>query len=152
MIAKNDIFATILRKNGHSITKTRQAVFAALDTDGPITMHTLIERCNNIDRASVYRSITLFEQTDIVRRIYTGWKYKIELSDRFGLHHHHATCNKCGQTILLEEDTALESSLRRLAEKHSFTITGHEIEITGQCQHCTIELSESHTPRKAIPQ
>lgn len=136
MIAKNDVFATILRQNGHSVTKTRQTVFAALDIDEPITMHALVERCSNIDRASVYRSVALFEQTGIVRRLYTGWKYKIELSDRFGLHHHHATCSKCGQIIPLEEDTALESSLRRLAAQHSFTITSHEIELTGLCQKC----------------
>ncbi len=137
MIAKNDVFATILRENGHSLTKTRQNVFRALDIDEPLTMHELVERCREIDRASVYRSIALFEQIGIVRRLYTGWKYKIELSDRFGLHHHHATCSNCGKIIALEEDTALESAIRRLAERHAFTVTGHEIELTGLCRQCS---------------
>lgn len=137
MIAKNDVFATILRENSHSLTKTRQNVFRALDTDEPLTMHELVERCREIDRASVYRSVALFEQIGIVRRLYTGWKYKIELSDRFGLHHHHATCSNCGKIIPLEEDTALESAIRRLAERHAFTVTGHEIELTGLCRQCS---------------
>lgn len=151
MIAKNDIFATILRENGHSLTKTRQMVFAALDTNEPLTMHELVERCRDIDRASVYRSIGLFEEIGIVRRLYTGWKYKIELSDRFGLHHHHATCGNCGQIIPLEEDAALESALRRLAAQHSFTITGHEIELTGFCQEC-FKIPRQHTHKKLISQ
>lgn len=145
MIAKNDIFATLLRDNGHSLTRTRQAVFAALDTDDPITMHDLVQRCDGIDRASVYRSVALFEEIGIVRRLYTGWKYKIELSDRFGLHHHHATCAKCGRIIPLEEDVALESALRRLAERHAFRISGHEIELTGLCEECSQDTKSAYT-------
>ena len=137
MVAKSDMFATILRDNGYSTTKTRQAVFAALSSHKPLSMHELVERCSDIDRASVYRSVALFEEIGIVHRLYTGWKYTIELSDRFGLHHHHATCSRCGKIISLEEDTALESALRRLADKHSFVISGHEIELTGLCNNCS---------------
>lgn len=144
MIAKNELFATLLREANYSHTKTRQTVFTALDVDEPLTMHELVERCSSIDRASVYRSVALFEAIGVVRRLYTGWKYKIELSDRFGLHHHHATCSNCGRIIPLEEDTALESALRRLAARHSFCISGHEIELTGLCQAC----SQKH---QAIP-
>jgi Fur family ferric uptake transcriptional regulator len=141
MIAKNEIFATLLRENGCSLTKTRQRVFAALDLDEPITMHELVERCEDVDRASVYRSVALFEEIGVVRRLYNGWKYKIELSDRFGLHHHHATCSRCGNVIPLEEDTALESALRRLAARHSFRVTGHEIELKGLCSDCAKKVT-----------
>ena len=140
MVAKNDVFATILRENNFSLTKSREIVFKALDTDSPITMHELVERCAQIDRASVYRSVALFETVGIVRRLYTGWKYKIELSDRFGSHHHHATCKKCGKIIPLEEDSRLEQALRSLASRHNFALSGHEIELTGLCEHCTTQL------------
>lgn len=136
MIAKIELFATILRDSSCSVTQTRKAVFEALDKGEPLMMRELVERCGGIDRASVYRSVALFEELGIVRRLYTGWKYKIELSDRFGNHHHHATCGTCGQIIPLEEDSELEDSLRRLARQHSFTITGHEIELTGLCERC----------------
>lgn len=37
----------------------------------------------HLDRASLYRIITVFERIGIVRRINIGWKYKIELSVGF---------------------------------------------------------------------
>jgi len=136
MIAKNTLFATILRENGSSVTASRKAVFTALEVGEPLGMNELVQRCPGIDRASVYRSVALFEELGIVRRLYSGWKYKIELSDRFGNHHHHATCSSCGRVVPLEEDSELEESLRRIAERHAFTITGHEIELTGICEEC----------------
>lgn len=141
MIAKNDLFATILRENGHSVTKTRLTVFSVLAESDPLTMHDLITKCNVTDRASVYRTVQLFEEIGVIRRLYTGWKYKIELSDRFGSHHHHATCTRCGKIIPLKEDSSLESALQRIAERHDFKLSGHEIELTGLCDRCKTDTN-----------
>lgn len=138
MVAKNELFATVLRENNYSITSSRRAVFEALDDKKPCTMYELVERCKNIDRASVYRSIALFETLGITRRLYTGWKYKIELSDIFGHHHHHATCIHCGRLFPLDEDPAVESALEKLASQHSFIVKSHEIELSVLCKKCQL--------------
>ncbi len=120
-----------------SLTKPRQVVFDALQRHEAITMVALIDLCTNeIDRASVYRTVALFEQIGIVQRVQVGWKYLIELSDQFNPHHHHATCNSCGSLIPLAEDDELEGHLDRIAAIHRFQPTMHHLEIHGLCEAC----------------
>ena len=136
MIAKKDIFATMLRDNGYSLTKSRQAVFTVLSEGNPLTMSELVKLCHSIDRASVYRSVELFEKIGVAHRLYTGWKYRIELSESFDHHHHHATCTNCGRNVVLEEDPAFETAIQRLASQYKFSVTSHQVELSGLCEMC----------------
>ena len=138
MIAEIPTIATVLKKNGYSATKSRQAVFNALTDTGPITMAQLVNKVRaHADRASVYRTVELFEKLGIVNRLQIGWKYKLELSDLFTEHHHHATCLQCGTMISLEEDEVLESGIHKLAKDANFTLSSHSLEIRGLCSTCT---------------
>lgn len=125
----------MLKKSGQSITRVRLAVFAALLGQEPLSMHDLVGKVGGVDRASVYRSIDLFERLGVVQRLNTGWKYKLELSDAFNEHHHHLTCTTCGRTIAMNE-LELERLITRLAATHSFAPSAHQIEIQGLCQQC----------------
>jgi Fur family ferric uptake transcriptional regulator len=137
MIAEISTIATVLKKRGYSVTKTRQAVFNALTDAGPITMAQLTNKVRaHADRASVYRTVELFERLGIVNRLQIGWKYKIELSDLFTEHHHHATCILCGNVTSLEEDAQLEAGITQLAQAADFTIKSHSLEIRGICAIC----------------
>ena len=98
-------------------------------------MHQLAEKVREADRASVYRAVDLFERLGIVQRLNTGWKYKLELTDMFADHHHHLTCVNCGRTIAMNE-TELETAIARLAARHNFRPTSHQIEVQGLCQSC----------------
>lgn len=138
MIAEIRSIATVLKERGYSVTRARQAVFNALTDAGPITMAQLVNKVQaHADRASVYRTVELFEKLGIINRLQIGWKYKLELSDVFTEHHHHATCLQCGKVIALEEDEALESGIQKLAESASFTATKHTLEIHGICVQCS---------------
>lgn len=130
-----DSFTSLLKEQGCSITKARLAVFEALLGQEPLSMQQLVNRTDAIDRASVYRAIGLFEQLGIVQRLNTGWKYKIELSDKFAEHHHHLTCTNCGRTIAMNEQ-ALERFIEEIAQTHGFTSVAHQIEIQGICHSC----------------
>lgn len=125
----------VLKQRHHSITRPRKVVFGALLSGGAQTMPQLITACKGIDRASVYRTVELFEQSGVVRRIRIGWKYKVELADTFS-HHHHMTCTSCGKTIHFAEDQHLESRMAEIAASHSFTIQDHQLEIQGFCADC----------------
>lgn len=128
-------FVALLKENRQSITKPRLAVFEALLGQEPMSMHQLAEKVREADRASVYRAVDLFERLGIVQRLNTGWKYKLELSDKFADHHHHLTCVNCGRTIAMNE-AELEETISRLAARHRFRPTAHQIEIQGLCEHC----------------
>lgn len=126
-----------LKKAGYSSTKQRIQVFTALYGQEPLFMHEVIEKlAHSIDRASVYRTIDVFEKLGIVQRLSVGWKYKLELSDSFHEHHHHMTCKACGKLLPLDGDSHIEKDIADLARKHSFLITSHQLEITGLCAAC----------------
>lgn len=126
----------ILKKNKFSLTKQRQMLFECLHNSKPLTIGQLKSKINNkMDRASVYRTIFLFESLGIVQRIYTGWKYKLELTDKFANHHHHLICTKCGALTDISEER-IESLMDRIADEYSFTPKRHQIEIQGMCSKC----------------
>jgi len=125
-----------LRTHHQSLTAPRQAVFKALQGEEPLTMHELVARTSGVDRATVYRTVALFEQLGIVERLQTGWKHKLELSGDFHEHHHHATCLRCGKMFVLPEDPAIEHSLHRLAEAIGFQLERHQLELQGYCAAC----------------
>lgn len=125
-----------LKAEGYSLTSSRMHVFKALASHDPQSMSDLLQHCPDIDRASVYRTVALFEKLGIVQRVAIGWKYKLELSDQFHRHHHHLLCEECGALITLHEDSSLEARLRELANTHSFSMRSHQLEIQGLCENC----------------
>lgn len=98
-------------------------------------MHALVQGVPQIDRASVYRTVDLFERLGVVQRVTTGWKYKLELTDRFAEHHHHLTCSSCGRTIDIAGDD-LERLIDQISAARGFLPTAHQIEIQGLCASC----------------
>jgi Fe2+ or Zn2+ uptake regulation protein len=136
-----DQLHAVLKQDGHSLTTPRLVVFEALEGQEPQTMAQLVASCQaQIDRASVYRTTSLFEQLGIVQRLQIGWKYKLELSDNFQSHHHHITCTNCAATVPIPEDAHLESHLNAAATAAGFTISGHQVEIQGLCAACAQRL------------
>ena len=125
-----------LKQNGQSLTRSRQTVFLALRGHEPQTMQQLVKKCPEIDRASVYRTIAVFERLGIVQRLQIGWKYKLELTDTFSHHHHHLSCLKCGKVISFDESSSLEAELQHIAQQNQFIIQTHQLEIQGLCPTC----------------
>lgn len=126
----------LLKEHGLSLTRPRLSVFNALRGREPQTMHELVEACREIDRASVYRTVALFERLGIMQRLQIGWKYKLELTDAFSHHHHHLTCLRCGRVISFDETNTLAEDLRRIGQTHSFIIQSHQLELQGLCPAC----------------
>ncbi|HUD06693.1 MAG TPA: Fur family transcriptional regulator [Candidatus Saccharimonadales bacterium] len=129
-------FAKCLRQARFSLTKPRLAVLNAMIGREPISMPELAKLTKDeLDRASLYRTIQLFEKLGVVQRLQTGWKYKLELSDKFSNHHHHLTCLGCGKVTPINE-TELEDFIERSAAANDFKTTSHQIEIQGYCSTC----------------
>jgi Fur family transcriptional regulator, ferric uptake regulator len=135
MSSVRDDFKHFLKGAGQSITKPRLAVFDALIGQEPLAMRDLVHKVKSVDRASIYRTVDLFERLGIAQRLNTGWKYKLELTDKFAAHHHHLTCVNCGRTIAMNE-TELERTIEKLTAAHGFVPSSHQIEIQGLCSDC----------------
>lgn len=132
----SDVLKATLKQQHYSLTAARQVVFEALQHQEPQSMREIVASCKHIDRASVYRTITLFERLGIVQRLQVGWKYRLELSDAFHEHHHHMHCIRCGQTIALPEDLELEKRLQEVAASYDFDLQTHQLELSGLCRSC----------------
>jgi Fe2+ or Zn2+ uptake regulation protein len=130
-------FKKAMKQHGQSLTEARLMVFEALQHQEPQSMKEVVAACPDIDRASVYRTIALFERLGIVKRLQIGWKYKLELSDAFHRHHHHLTCLHCGRIMPLPEDRQLEARLHTLARSQDFVMKDHQLEIQGLCSNCS---------------
>jgi Fur family transcriptional regulator, ferric uptake regulator len=129
--------ASFLKHHHLSVTKQRLAVFGLLEGREPLSMSDLYELAKDyLDRASLYRTVAVFEELGIVRRVSIGWKYKLELSDRFTEHHHHLTCLKCHKVVSISEEE-LEAFVGTLSTKYAFKPVEHQIEVQGYCEDCS---------------
>ena len=136
MNSANQPLEAYLRERGYSATRPRKFVFEALEKLERTSMHELVESCTTVDRASVYRTIKLFERIGVVQKIYTGWKYQIELGEAFQEHHHHALCTRCNKHIDLPEHDELERLIELLARQKKFKLKQHTLELRGICAGC----------------
>jgi Fur family ferric uptake transcriptional regulator len=132
------LYSSTLKKNRLSNTRARRTVFDILDAqNNPLTMKQLVNAASpTLDRSTVYRTIELFEHIGIVTKVYTGWKYRIELSDIFSSHHHHLTCTACGTIISFEDSNHFDNELHQIATKHGFSLSAHSLELKGLCRAC----------------
>lgn len=128
--------AETLKSHGLSLTRPRKRVFETLNGQEPLPLSAMVDACPDIDRASVYRTLDVFERLGIIRKIPIGWNYRYELTDSFSHHHHHAVCLRCGTLLALPDSPALESALQHLATKQDFKVVDHEIELRGYCSNC----------------
>lgn len=127
-----------LKQEKLSLTKPRRAVFDMIANNHGITMAELIKKLTpTIHRASVYRTVTTLEDYGIVKRVYTGWKYTLELTEAYdNQHHHHLHCTNCNKTIHTEHDITLERVIYDHARKYGFSMNSHEVNIQGMCAKC----------------
>ncbi|HET9721506.1 MAG TPA: Fur family transcriptional regulator [Candidatus Saccharimonadales bacterium] len=135
-----DTLKTLLKKEGYSLTKPRRAVFDLLLNQGPQSMQVLVKRAGDkvkVDRATIYRTVELYERLGIVYRLNIGWKYKIELTDLFTGHHHHMYCTNCGSMVELPANHMLETMIDTVAAKSGFSPRGHQLEVYGLCTNCS---------------
>lgn len=128
-----------LKEAKASDTVSRSVIFATLYESGhqPLTMAELIKRTKSYaNRVSIYRSVALLEKIGVVKRLNTGWKYKLELSDDFLGHHHHITCDICKQTVVMKDSPELENQVKKIAYAHEYNLTDHHLDISGVCKQC----------------
>jgi len=136
-----DNFKKLLKANKLKYTKQRELILEIIyNNDGHFTpedIYNLIKSSYpdvKLGIATVYRTLTLLEDANIVTSISfgaQGKKYEFGL----GAHHDHLVCLQCGG---IEEffDETMEKLQEDIAKKFNFKMTSHIMKITGICSAC----------------
>ncbi len=146
-IAYDDVlenFKKLLKSNNLKYTTQRELILKIIyDNDGHFTpedIYNLIKESHpevKLGIATVYRTLTLLEDAEIVSSISFGTQGK---KYEFGLkkHHDHLVCVKCGR---IEEffDETIEQQQESIAKKFNFKMTNHIMKIMGVCSVCQTE-------------
>ena len=134
-------FQALLKGNSLKFTKQRELVLKFLyENDGHFTpedIYTLLKQQHpgiNIGIATVYRTLTLLESSQIASSIsfgVQGKKYELGLKK----HHDHLICTKCGKIIEFFDQT-IEEQQEDIAKQFNFQMTDHTMKIVGFCEDC----------------
>lgn len=122
-----------LRSRGLRVTAQRAQVLAAVRRLGHATPDEISETVPDVDVATVYRTLELFEQLGLVRHAHLGHgaaSYR-PAEDQ----HSHVVCHSCGQVI--DADPALVDALEQgLREQAGFTLDRSHLTVFGTCRRC----------------
>ena len=130
-------FKLILQKKGLRLTKVRTLVYSALHSaNGPLTIQQIVDICQEVHFVSIYRTIDVFLQSGIIKQVPIGFKNKYELSDAFKPHHHHVTCDLCGRSVAVNQQS-IERLMSRITQAAGMVPTHHHFEAYGICSMCT---------------
>jgi len=139
-------FKKILKESGLKYTKQREMVLKILyHSDRHYTPEALYMEVKekhpelNIGIATVYRTLNLLEDSDMVTSISFGTAgKKFELANK--PHHDHLICKSCGKIIEFENPT-IERQQALVAKEHKFKLTGHLMQLYGTCEKCTKKIN-----------
>ncbi len=126
----------IFERHNLRLTKPRQQVFDILrNSDVPLTVGDIAKNCKNINRASIYRTLLMFDNLNIINTITISWKNYYELAEPFISHHHHLYCINCQNAEPIQSQE-LEKLIDLISKKHNFIVTKHHFELEGICEKC----------------
>lgn len=134
-------FKEILKRNNLKFTKQREVVLKTMYNNdehfSPESLYLLIKETYpelNVGIATVYRTLNLLEESDIVTSLSFGASgKKYELGNK--PHHDHMICKVC-EEIIEFENSSIERIQKEIAKEYNFKLTGHLMQLYGLCKNC----------------
>jgi Fe2+ or Zn2+ uptake regulation protein len=124
-----------LRDSGKRITPERELLLRIVENHAHLDAEEIYRIAQKdrpqIGMATVYRTLTLLKEMDIIRASDLGENhehYEVRSED-----HVHLVCSICGRVT----DVPVPSALYKAARKEQFTVQRAHFEIFGTCQSCT---------------
>ncbi|KIM10510.1 MAG: Fur family transcriptional regulator [Sulfuricurvum sp. PC08-66] len=134
-------FKELLRHNGLKYTTQREIILKTLyDNSEHVTpefLNKLIQEAYpdiKVGIATVYRTLSLLEDAQIVTSLSFGAQGKKYELDRQH-HHDHMICTMCSKIIEFF-DPEIERLQEEIAQKNRFRISDHSMQIYGICESC----------------
>ncbi len=145
-----DQLEKLFQSKNYRLTNPRKQVFIALEkADHPLSLIELSSLTQGIDRTSIYRTLELFNELEIIAILHVGWKKRYELASPFQPHHHHLQCTQCNKIIAIDIP-ALEDAVEDFAHSRGFSLTSHSIELFGICAGCKNDISIAEASKTNI--
>ena len=113
-------------------------------------VYILVKKNNpDIGLATIYRTLDLFTELDLVKRLDFGdGRNRYELnSDELAHFHHHLICVNCGCVKEFEDDM-LETLESIIAKKLNFHTTDHQLKVYGFCGECHEKAKKMETEKE----
>ncbi|MDQ4105568.1 MAG: transcriptional repressor [Actinomycetota bacterium] len=120
-----------MRGRGYKATPQRVAVLEALAAERHQSLGEIRDRCPGVGMVTVYRTLHLFGELGIVRRLNLGDGARYELAEA---HHHHLICESCGN--ISEFDACPLDPAALAPEASGFEVRAHSVEVYGRCAGC----------------
>jgi Fur family ferric uptake transcriptional regulator len=134
-------FEQLLAARGIRSTRQRLLVLEALasepnDATAQQIHAQLRDQGHRVGLATVYRTLSVLSDNSVVDELtHRPGETCYRLCAAGDHHHHHLVCTDCHRVVELGE-CELEPWLAQLSSKHSFTVTGHTVEVAGLCAVC----------------
>ncbi|MDH3299880.1 MAG: transcriptional repressor [Acidimicrobiia bacterium] len=130
--------AAVLRGHGVQVTAQRLAVLRAVSAHPHISANEVAEKVREeigaISRQSVYDSLTVLTDNDIIRRIQPAGS-PTRYEDRVGDNHHHLVCRSCDR--LVDVDCAVgDTPCLTPVDDWRFDVHEAEVIYWGVCPDC----------------
>ena len=140
-------FKSVLKKRNLKYTIQREIILKILYdnnkhyTPEDLYIHIKQEHPKlNIGIATIYRTLNLLEESNIITSIsfgQSGKKYEIAMKP----HHDHLICDICGKIIEFE-DEKIEKRQDEIAKKYDFLIKSHILQLHGICKECRKKIKK----------
>lgn len=130
-----------IRDGSRRLTGPRKAILDVLGRHPhPMTNRQIREALgekNRCDLATIYRSMRLLEELQLVERFDFGdGVARFELSGHHSQdHHHHLICSRCDEVVEVE-DCFPAKLQEELARRTGYTELSHKLEFFGVCPAC----------------
>lgn len=131
-------YELLLRKKNIKVTKGRILILQILyDSKEAISANTIYQNCkaadNYINLSTVYRSLELFEQNDIIEKFDLGnGEYNYIIKEH--THKHILECSLCKKKV--EIDCPMLQVEELIKNKTGFVLLEHELKVKAVCEEC----------------
>jgi Fe2+ or Zn2+ uptake regulation protein len=124
---------------GRPLTNQRRLLLELLrDAEGHIDAKELYRRASardeSISPATVYRSLNLFKELELVDEIKLG-KIRCYYETKQSPEHQHLVCQGCGK-VMEFQNPYFQKLIKAVQREHAFKITKAELYLEGYCPEC----------------
>jgi Fur family ferric uptake transcriptional regulator len=128
---------TLLEQASMRLTQPRTAILKVLiAAHGPFSVDEVrsLAGTRGLDRVTVHRCLTAFEEIGLVRRCEFGDSTSRYEYSGHGHHHHHVICKRCRKMENIEQ--CIPKALIRSVRSMGYEEVSHSLEFFGICRKC----------------
>lgn len=125
----------LLKEHSLKITKERIEIYNFLVKKHIFSCNDLIINFKNIWRASIFRTLNIFLEIWVIRKVNLWEKIETYEVVNESHHHEHMKCDKCKKIISFESENICKKILEE-ASKKWFKVKSHNICVVWICENC----------------